>query len=91
MTSKYPQCPSCGHDLIIDSPTCAQCGHQLRHKKFREAYFTWTGLGLFDLIPGIRDLSFKVRLLVMILFIGTMVFMFTVGPFICMIVFLLFA
>jgi hypothetical protein len=36
----------------------------------KEAYFSWRGMGLFDLIPGIRDPPWPVRLLVMVIVLG---------------------
>lgn len=37
------------------------------HKTIKDAYFSWKGLGLFDLIPGIRDLSYPLKLILMII------------------------
>jgi hypothetical protein len=37
----------------------------LWHKTAREAYFSWRGMGLFDLIPGVRDLPWYVRLILL--------------------------
>ncbi len=45
---------------------CPQCGIILRHKSVKEAYGSWKGLGVFDLIPGIRNLPYPVRLILMI-------------------------
>jgi hypothetical protein len=43
---------------------CPGCGRVRRHKTLREAYTTPDGLGLMDLIPGVRDLPWLVRLLI---------------------------
>jgi hypothetical protein len=45
----------------------------MRHKTAKEAYGAWSGLGLFDPIPGIGDLPFPVRLLLMVLVVGGLV------------------
>ena len=37
-----------------------------KNKTVKDAYFSWKGLGLFDLIPGIRDLSYPIRLILMV-------------------------
>ena len=44
----------------------SQCGSPLGHKTAKEAYISWSGLGLFDLIPGIRDLPYPVRFVIMV-------------------------
>jgi hypothetical protein len=44
---------------------CPACGMRIRYKTAKEAYGSWSGLGLFDLIPGVRDLPFPVRFVLM--------------------------
>ncbi|MFH1565872.1 MAG: hypothetical protein ABIB98_01580 [bacterium] len=34
-------------------------------KTLKKAYLSWKGLGLFDLIPGVRDLPYVVRFILM--------------------------
>lgn len=68
-----PVCPHCGHDVAAKDLKCPDCGGRVRYKTVNEAYGTWGGMGLFDLIPGIRDLPTPFRLLLLILVIGTLV------------------
>jgi hypothetical protein len=44
---------------------CPGCGRVRRHKTLREAYTTPDGLGFMDFIPGVRDLPWLVRLLIL--------------------------
>ncbi len=46
------------------------------HKTAKEAYFSWKGLGLIDLIPGIRDLPYPVRLVIALIVIAMLVIAF---------------
>ena len=41
-------------------------GENKNKKSWKQAYFSWKGLELFDLIPGVRDLPYPVRLFLMI-------------------------
>ncbi len=43
------------------------------HKTANEAYFSWKGLGLIDLIPGIRDLPYPVRFVIALIVIAMLV------------------
>ena len=38
-----------------------------KKKTVKKAYLSWKGLGLFDLIPGVRDLPYVVRFLLMVI------------------------
>jgi hypothetical protein len=44
---------------------CPACGGRIRYKTAKEAFGSWNGLGVFDLIPGIRDLPTPLRFLLM--------------------------
>jgi len=46
---------------------------QSRHKTVKEAYGSMKGLGLFDLIPGIRDLPYPVRLILAVIAVALIV------------------
>ena len=59
-------CPDCGHQVSERASKCPQCGGPLWHKTAKEAYSSWSGLGLIDLIPGIRDLPYPVRFVIMV-------------------------
>ena len=59
-------CPHCRHQVSERASKCLQCGSPLGHKTAKEAYISWSGLGLFDLIPGIRDLPYPVRFVIMV-------------------------
>jgi len=63
---KLKPCPDCGHQVSDRAGKCPQCGGPLWHKTAKEAYGSWSGLGLLDLIPGIRDLPFGVRFAIML-------------------------
>lgn len=58
-------CPHCAEQVSKEDFECPACGGRVRYKTAKEAYGTWGGLGLFDLLPGIRDLPYPVRLLLM--------------------------
>jgi hypothetical protein len=59
------ECPRCGVMAFPDELTCPACKGRLRYKTFKEAFCAQTGLGAFDLIPGIRDLPNAVRISLM--------------------------
>jgi RNA polymerase subunit RPABC4/transcription elongation factor Spt4 len=59
--AKLKACPDCGHMVSERASKCPQCGGPLWHKTIKEAYGSWSGLGIFDLIPGIRDLPYRTR------------------------------
>jgi hypothetical protein len=56
-------CPDCQHPTSTRATTCPNCGGPLWHKSVKEAYSP-RGLGLIDLIPGIRDAPYGARLLI---------------------------
>ena len=58
-------CPHCRVMVFPDELQCPACRGRLRYKTFKEAYTMWSGLGIFDLIPGIRDLPYPIRFLLM--------------------------
>jgi len=41
-------------------------GENKNRKIGKQSYFSWKGLGLLDLIPGVRDLPYPVRLVLMV-------------------------
>ncbi len=68
MPQRRPFCPSCGQIFSGYTSKCSYCGRRF-HKTVVEAYTS--GLGLFDLIPGIRDLPDPLRygLMLIVLFV----------------------
>ena len=78
-TEAQPSCPDCGQTLSGPSSQCLHCGGRT-HKTVAEAYGSPSGLGLFDLIPGIRDLPDPVRKGLMLVFVGVMVGGLILGP-----------
>ena len=64
--AKRKACPKCSNMNPEVAANCPECGITLRHKSVKEAYCSWKGLGVFDLIPGIRDLPYPVRFILMI-------------------------
>lgn len=61
-----PVCPHCGEGVSAKDLECPSCGGRVRYKTKKEAY-GWCGMGLFDLIPGIRALPTPVRVLLLII------------------------
>lgn len=70
-------CPDCGHQVSKRARKCPQCGGPLWHKTVNDAYFSSKGMGLIDLIPGVRDLPFLARLALTALLLA-IVFIFVV-------------
>jgi hypothetical protein len=70
-----PVCPRCGEGVAEADLKCRACGARVRHKTVREAYGSWGGMGLFDLIPGVRDLPGTLRLLLLIVVVGAIVWL----------------
>jgi hypothetical protein len=66
-------CPHCGQAVSAKAVKCSGCGGRIRYKTAKEAYGTWGGMGLFDLIPGVRDLPTPLRLLLLIVVVGGLV------------------
>ncbi|MBL9090097.1 MAG: hypothetical protein JNL96_02665 [Planctomycetaceae bacterium] len=48
-------CPQCDWQIHARENRCGKCGAQLRDKTVHEAFFKFGGLGIADLIPGLRD------------------------------------
>jgi len=71
--AKPKACPECGNMNTEIAANCPKCGITLRHKSVKEAYGSWKGLGLLDLIPGIRDLPYPVRFILMICIVTVLV------------------
>ena len=64
-------CPKCGQAVRTKDLKCPSCRGFVRHKTAKEAY--GFGLGLFDLIPGIRDLPFFLRFVLALIVVGGVV------------------
>jgi outer membrane protein assembly factor BamE (lipoprotein component of BamABCDE complex) len=62
---KLKPCPDCKRQVSERASKCPQCGGPLWHKTVNEAYFGSNGMGLLDLIPGIRDLPSAARFAIM--------------------------
>jgi len=58
-------CPHCGDEVSRKDLKCPKCSSRMRYKTFIEAY-SWGGLGLFDMTPGIRDFPYPVRFAIML-------------------------
>jgi hypothetical protein len=67
-------CPNCGANVSQTANRCSGCGAKV-YKTVGEAYSSWAGMGLFDLIPGIRDLPFIVRLFLTFITVLTVIFL----------------
>jgi uncharacterized membrane protein YvbJ len=78
MAAGLRACPDCGHQVSSRANRCPQCGGPLWHKTVKEAYGS-KGLGLLDLIPGIRDLPYPVRLILMIIVVTLLVIFIVFG------------
>ena len=59
-------CSQCRGEVSREDFRCPECGRRVRYKTVKEAY-SWRGLGLFDLMPGIRDLPYIARFAVMLI------------------------
>jgi tRNA(Ile2) C34 agmatinyltransferase TiaS len=68
--SASPVCPRCGEGVAATDLKCRACGARVRYKTAREAYGSWGGMGLFDLVPGVRDLPTPLRLLLLIIVVA---------------------
>jgi tRNA(Ile2) C34 agmatinyltransferase TiaS len=79
MVQVKPFCQDCGEILSGPTSKCPHCG-QRSHKTIAEAYGTPSGLGLFDLVPGVRDLPYHIRKTVMIVFVSGIVGLLILGP-----------
>ena len=64
--AKLKPCPDCGRQVSERARRCPQCGGPLWHKTAKDAFFRWGGLGLIDLIPGVRDLPYAARFAIMV-------------------------
>jgi len=73
MATQLRPCPDCGHQVSSRANRCPNCGGPLWHKTVKDAYGSWKGLGLIDLIPGIRDLPYPVRFILMIIVVALLV------------------
>ena len=58
-------CPLCGRAVSARALKCPSCGGRVRYRTTREA-FSWTGLGVLDLIPGVRSLPDPVKLVLLV-------------------------
>lgn len=74
-----PFCHDYGQVLSEPGSNCLHSG-QRTHKTVAEAYGSPNGLGLFDLIPGIRDLPHQVRKGLMIVVVFVVVGLINLGP-----------
>lgn len=75
MASELRDCPDCGHKVSARANRCPNCGGPLWRKTAKEAY-SWNGMGILDLIPGIRDLPDSVRLVLMIIGVALLLFVY---------------
>jgi hypothetical protein len=66
-------CPACGLQCAGRDASCPGCGATLPPKTSSEAYFSLSGLGLFDLIPGVQELPYPARLILMIVTITAII------------------
>lgn len=73
MATELRSCPDCGHQVSPRANRCPQCVGPLWQKTVKDAYGSWKGLGLFDLIPGIRDLPYPVRFVLMLIVVALLV------------------
>ena len=79
MIQRKPFCPECGEIFSGRQNKCPHCGVRF-HKAVGEAYGSWSGMGLFDLIPGVRDLPYQVRFTMMIVVVGVIVSLLILAP-----------
>ena len=79
LVESQPSSPEYGQILSEPASNCLDYG-QRTHKTVAEAYGSPSGLGLFDLIPGIRDLPDPVRKAAMIVVVSVVVGALTLGP-----------
>ena len=70
-SSNLKPCPDCSHLVSLRADKCPQCGGPLwhKHKSVREAY-SWKGLGVIDLLPGVRDLPYPARFVIAVILFG---------------------
>jgi hypothetical protein len=60
-TSEFQICPNCKHQAPREANQCLECGSPLNPRKTYKEAFSGMGLGLADLIPGIRSLPYAMR------------------------------
>jgi putative ABC transport system ATP-binding protein len=78
-----PVCPHCGQYVLARAVKCPGCGGRLRYKTAIEAFGSFGGMGLIDLIPGVRDFPTPVRFLlgvICIVILVSVVVWFTTPP-----------
>jgi predicted amidophosphoribosyltransferase len=64
-TSELQTCPKCKQEVSRQANQCPECGAPLNPRKtYKEAY-GGMGLGLFDMIPVVRDLPYAMRYVLM--------------------------
>lgn len=63
-------CRECGKVLTSKSMKCPSCGEPVSRKKTMRQAYSKGGLGVIDLIPGVRDLPYGVRLVLMIILVA---------------------
>ena len=73
MAKKMLTCPKCGRQVSSPANRCPRCDSLLWHKTVKETYGSWKGLGLLDVIPGIRNLPYPVRFTLMIIAVALLV------------------
>ena len=61
-----PICPHCRQTVSTEHLRCPHCRCRVRYKTMEES-LSWTGFGVIDLVPGIRDLPDPVRLLLVLI------------------------
>lgn len=71
-SSTLRPCPDCGQSVSTRAVSCPKCGGPLWRKSTSEAFFSARGFGVIDLIPGIRDLPYAARFVLVLIMIGVL-------------------
>ena len=63
--NKLSECKACGGKVSNRASKCPHCGEP-KHKTAGEAFFTWGGFGILDLLPFTRDMSSGAKFVLML-------------------------